>query len=225
MIFEWNKTKYLQTIINQELTNKSQILILVERKVEAHLISELVGNFASAYSIKQNYNQFNISTYFGSSFQNCVKFDKQIENFKNKLAPGCAELDWNADPFINVAKLITSEELLSYQVSDSFADILYNFKTWKSQVLISTIFDEDMVSLPNTSIILYREQSFLKVPFAPSVLLNEAKILCIQNNKREETLKKIKRIDLLIKGKYHLPKGGMIEHNKLNYVINESNKR
>ena len=47
MMFEWDKTKYLQTIVKQELKNKSQILILVERKVEAQLISELVGNFAT----------------------------------------------------------------------------------------------------------------------------------------------------------------------------------
>ena len=124
-----------------------------------------------------------------------------------------------------MAKLIVSEELLSDKASESYANILYNFKTWKSQVLISTIFDEDMVSVPNTSIILYRENLFLKVPFAPSVLLNEAKVLYIQNNRREETLKKIKRIDLLIKEKYHLPNGSMLEHNKLNYLINESNKR
>ena len=26
MMFEWEKTKYLETIVNQELTNKSQIL-------------------------------------------------------------------------------------------------------------------------------------------------------------------------------------------------------
>ena len=203
--FASEKATLLEYEVFNQLESDSQIIVLTERKIEALMICRMLSKqtnsniklYVEHQSTETNY------TGLGASYLSKNQMNQDIENFKKKIAPKNINLHWNVEPYIALAKLVVSEQIMIDDNERINIDALTDFQQAKSRLLVSNWYKNTFFAQSKISVILFNEEKIKSVALSPPVLLNGVKILSVRDQK-EETLRKIRKIEKKMKQIYEI---------------------
>ena len=129
-------------------------------------------------------------------------FNTNTEPISRKDFPKSnTEIIPNIKQFLDIWKIIEDKLKLSNKSNLAPNDIVSEFRSSGSKILISTVFEESMVCHSNLRIVIFNQDAFVNVPLCPSVLLNKVRIFRVLD-KHENILRKITKIDRCVKQRF-----------------------
>ena len=136
--------------------------------------------------------------------------EKEISKFKTKRWNVKSKQEWNLDLYFSAAITAIKEIIASENDSDSIKNELESFQLGKLNILISNFLPPREYLPINVKIIIFDEDKFKSIIYDPHLFLFKKSISFIRDWK-SNWLKKIYRIDRLMKEKYDIIKRANIE--------------
>lgn len=188
-------------------TDSYKTVIFVENAICAYILSQFINEI----TFKDNSNnKRNISCkLYCPKIIDESKIAKQsdsiIEDFKSetnriKNAPIDPNIPavYDTELYYSILEDILTERILvGYQVSN-FVKNAAEIQKKSNNIIVSTEINHNLLSNPNTKILLFDEESFKNIIYNPTVLSNKLDIISLRT-KNEELIRKISKIDRRMK--------------------------